>query len=52
MLKKKYLFSCVLGGAFFAVPYLAIGISAIPSALIGITAYGAGMLLFNDKTNQ
>jgi len=50
MLKKKYIYSCALGGLFFAVPYIAIGISAIPSALIGITAYGAGTLLFNDKT--
>ena len=50
MLKKKYLFSCALGGTFFSVPYLALGISALPSALIGIAAYGAGVLLFNDKT--
>lgn len=50
MLKKKYLFSCALGGTFFAVPYLALGIGAIPCAAIGIAAYGAGVLLFNDKT--
>ena len=50
MLKKKYLFSCALGGTFFAVPYLALGIGAIPCAAIGIVAYGAGVLLFNDKT--
>lgn len=48
-MKKKYMYSCLLGGAFFAVPYLALGISAIPSAAIGIAAYGAGVLLFNDK---
>ena len=50
MLKKKYIYSCALGGAFFAVPYLALGISAIPAALIGVGAYGAGVLLFGDKT--
>ena len=50
MLKKKYIYSCALGGAFFAVPYLALGIGAIPAALIGVGAYGAGVLLFNDKT--
>ena len=50
MLKKKYILSCILGGAFFAVPYLAVGLSAIPSAAIGIAAYGAGILMFNDKT--
>ena len=48
-MKKKYIYSCLLGGTFFAVPYLALGISAIPSAAIGIAAYGAGVLLFNDK---
>ena len=50
MLKKRYIYSCLLGGTFFAVPYLALGISAIPAALIGVGAYGAGVLLFNDKT--
>ena len=50
MLGKKYMYSCALGGAFFAVPFLALGISAVPSAVIGVAAYGAGILLFNDKT--
>ena len=50
MLKKKYIYSCALGGAFFAVPYLALGIGVLPAALIGVGAYGAGVLLFNDKT--
>ena len=49
MLNKKYIYSCALGGAFFAIPYLAVGISALPSAAIGIAAYSAGVLLFNDK---
>ena len=50
MLGKKYLYSCILGGSFFAVPYLALGIGALPCAAIGIAAYGAGIMLFNDKT--
>ena len=29
---------------------LQFGISAIPAAAIGVAAYGAGVLLFNDKT--
>ena len=49
MLKKKYIYSCALGGAFFTIPYLALGISALPAAAIGIAAYGAGTLIFNDK---
>lgn len=48
-MKKRYIYSCLLGGTFFAVPYLALGISAIPSAIIGVAAYGAGVLLFKDK---
>lgn len=32
-----------------AVPYLACGIGALPSAAIGVAAYGAGILLFRDK---
>ena len=49
MLRKKYLYSSALGGAFFTVPYLALGISALPCAAIGIAAYTAGIFLFDDK---
>lgn len=49
-MKKEYIYSCVLGGVFFAVPYLAFGISAIPATAIGIAAYGAGLLIFHDKS--
>ena len=49
-MKKEYIYSCILGGAFFAVPYLACGISAIPAAAIGVAAYGAGLLIFHDKS--
>ena len=48
-LKKGYIYSSILGGVFFAVPYLACGISAIPSVAIGLAAYGAGLLIFQDK---
>lgn len=49
-MKKQYIYSCILGGTFFAVPYLALGIGALPSAAIGVAAYGAGALLFKDRT--
>lgn len=49
-MKKQYIYSCILGGTFFAVPYLALGIAALPSAAIGIAAYGAGSLLFKNRT--
>ena len=49
-MKKRYIYSCILGGTFFAVPYLALGIGALPAAAIGVAAYGAGNLLFKDRT--
>ena len=49
-MKKQYIYSLALGGAFFAVPYLALGISALPAAAIGVAAYGAGNLIFKDRT--
>ena len=48
-MKKEYIYSCILGGAFFAVPYFACNIGAIPSTAIAVAAYGAGILLFRDK---
>lgn len=48
-MKKGYIYSSILGGVFFAVPYLACGISVIPSVAIGLAAYGAGLLIFQDK---
>jgi len=49
-MKKQYIYSCILGGTFFAVPYLALGIGAAPAAAIGVAAYGAGTLLFKNRT--
>lgn len=49
-MNKRYIYSLALGGTFFAVPYLALGIGAIPAAAIGVVAYGAGNLIFKDRT--
>ena len=49
-MKKQYVYSCLLGGTFFAVPYLALGIGALPAAAIGVAAYGAGTILFKNRT--
>ena len=49
-MKKQYIFSTLLGGTFFEVPYLALGIGALPSAAIEVAAYGAGTLLFKNRT--
>ena len=48
-MKKGYIYSALLGGVFFAVPYLALGVSAIPSAIIGGAAFTAGSLIFKDN---
>lgn len=44
-MNKKYIYSAILGGTFFAVPYLALNIGILPSALIGIVAYGTGVYM-------
>jgi len=48
-LKKNYIYSAILGGAFFAVPYVALGIELLPSLAISAVAYGAGTLIFKDR---
>ena len=48
-MKKNYIYSAILGGAFFAVPYVALGIELLPSVAISAAAYGAGTLIFKDR---
>lgn len=47
-MKNKEIVSGVIGGIFFAVPYLALSIPLAPSLLIGAAAFGAGELVFGD----
>lgn len=49
-MKKNYIYSAILGGAFFAVPYVALGIELLPSLVISAAAYGAGTLIFKDRS--
>ena len=49
-MKKEYIFSAILGGTFFAVPYLALGVQLVPSLAISAVAYGAGTLIFKDRS--
>lgn len=44
--------SAVLGGAFFAIPYLALDVSILPSLGMGVLAFGAGNLLFSNKASK
>ena len=48
-MKKNYIYSAILGGTFFAVPYVALGIELLPSLAISAAAYGAGTLIFKDR---
>ena len=48
-MKQNYIYSAILGGAFFAVPYVALGIELLPSLAISAAAYGAGTLIFKDR---
>lgn len=49
-MKKEYIFSAILGGTFFVVPYLALGVQLVPSLAISAVAYGAGTLIFKDRS--
>ncbi len=48
-MKKNYIYPVIQGGAFFAVPYVALGIELLPSLAISAAAYGAGTLIFKDR---
>lgn len=51
-MKKPHIYSALLGGTFFAIPYLTLGLEVIPAALLGISAFGAGMLVFRNIGNS
>lgn len=48
-MKNKEVFSAIIGGAFFAVPYLALSAPLIPSLVVGAAAFGAGELVFGEN---
>ena len=51
-MKNSSIVSAVIGGAFFAVPYLALSVGVLPSLAIGAAAYGAGELLLREKEKK
>lgn len=46
---KDVLISAIVGGAFFAVPYLGLGLSVLPSLGIAAVAFGAGNLMLSES---
>lgn len=49
-MKNNDVFSAVIGGVFFAIPYLALSLPIVPSVAIGTAAFCAGELVF--RTNE
>ena len=46
-MKNKEIVSAILGSTFFAVPYLALSVTLVPSLLIGCAAFGASELVLS-----
>lgn len=51
-MKKGSIISALIGGAFFAIPYLAMDIAFLPSAVIAVAAFGAGNLVFTEQSEE
>ncbi len=49
---KGPIISAIIGGTFFAVPYLLLSVPVLPSIGIAAVAFGAGNLLFSDNKND
>lgn len=46
-MKNKEVVSAIVGGTFFAIPYLGLSITAFPAIVIGCAAFGASELLLS-----
>ena len=51
-MKKGYIVSAILGGGFFAVPYLALNVPIWGAGLMAGAAFGAGMLIFGREKER
>ncbi len=51
-MKNKEVISAVLGGTFFAIPYVGLSIALAPSLIIGCAAYGASELVLSGIKNK
>ena len=51
-MKGNATISAGIGGAFFAIPYLALSVPVLPSLAIGTAAFCAGELLFSKTDNE
>lgn len=46
-MKNKEVLSAIVGGTFFAIPYLGLSIALAPALVIGCTAFGASELVLS-----
>ncbi len=46
-MKNKDIASAIIGGSFFAIPYLGLSITLVPSLAIGVMAYAASELVLS-----
>jgi len=46
-MKNKDTISAIVGGLFFAIPYVGMSVALVPSLIIGGLAFGAGELAFS-----
>ena len=51
-MKGNATISAVIGGAFFAIPYLALSVPVLPSLAIGTAAFCAGELIFSKTEKE
>lgn len=51
-MKNSSIVSAIIGGTFFAVPYLVLSAGILPSLAIGACAFGAGELLLHEKKQE
>lgn len=49
---KGTIISAALGGVFFAIPYIGLGVSILPSLGMAALAFGAGNLLLSEPTKE
>lgn len=51
-MKNKEIVSALMGGTFFAIPYLGLSVALAPSLVIGCAAYGASQLVLSGVKDK
>lgn len=51
-MKNSSIVSAIIGGTFFAVPYLGLSVGVLPSLAIGAAAFGAGELILHTTESS